>query len=81
MSDLSATASLFAGIPQDGVALGRADAPVTLVGLAAFRCPFCAAFARDALPEIVRARIELRPLTFIEPDPTEARNPPGPTSH
>ena len=78
--DGTATASLFAGIPQDGVALGRADAPVTLVEFADFQCPFCAAFARNTLPELVRAyvrtgkvRIELRLLAFIGPDSTEAR--------
>jgi protein-disulfide isomerase len=78
--DGSATASLFAGLPQDGVALGRADAPVTLVEFADFQCPFCAAFARDALPELVQAyvrtgkvRVELRTLAFIGPDSTEAR--------
>jgi protein-disulfide isomerase len=78
--DGTVTANLFAGIPQDGVALGRADAPVTLVEFADFQCPFCAAFSRDALPELVQAyvrtgkvRIELRPLAFIGPDSTKAR--------
>lgn len=78
--DGAATARLFAGIPQDGVALGRADAPVRLVEFADFQCPYCAAFARDALPELVQAyvragkvRIELRALAFIGPDSIEAR--------
>ena len=76
----AATASLFAGTPQDGVALGWGGAPVTLVEFADFQCPFCAAFARDTLPELARAyvrtgkvRIELRVLAFIGPDSTEAR--------
>jgi protein-disulfide isomerase len=74
------TARLFAGIPQEGIALGRPDAPVTLVEFADFQCPFCAAFARDALPEIVRkyvrtgkVRIEYRALAFIGSDSVEAR--------
>jgi protein-disulfide isomerase len=74
------TARLFAGIPQDGIALGRPDAPVTLVEFADFQCPFCATFARDALPEIVRryvrpgkVRIEYRALAFIGADSDAAR--------
>jgi protein-disulfide isomerase len=74
------TATLFAGIPQDGTALGRPDAPVTLVEFADFQCPFCRTFARDALPEIVRryvrpgkVRMEYRALAFLGPDSVEAR--------
>jgi protein-disulfide isomerase len=74
------TVRLFAGIPQDGIALGRPNAPVTLVEFADFQCPFCATFARDALPEIVRnyvrtgkVRIEYRALAFLGSDSVEAR--------
>jgi protein-disulfide isomerase len=78
--DARETVRLFAGIPQDGIALGRPDAPVTLVEFADFQCPFCATFARDALPEIVRkyvrtgkVRIEYRALAFIGSDSDAAR--------
>jgi protein-disulfide isomerase len=78
--DGSETAALLAGIPQDGTALGRPDAPVTLVEFADFQCPFCGVFARDALPDIVRkyvrtgkVRIEYRALAFIGQDSVEAR--------
>lgn len=66
---------LFEGIPQRGVALGDPDAPVTMVEFADLQCPFCAQYARDALPEIVERyvrrghlRMELRLLDFIGPD-------------
>jgi protein-disulfide isomerase len=78
--DGRAAARLFAGIPQDGIVLGRPDAPVTLVEFADFQCPFCATFARDGLPEIVqkyvrpgKVRMELRALAFLGPDSEKAR--------
>jgi protein-disulfide isomerase len=70
---------LFTGIPQDGVALGDPDAPVTLVEFADLQCPFCAQWAREALPVYVadyvrdgQLRIEFRPLTFIGEDSVTA---------
>lgn len=49
----SQTALLFAGIPQSGVTLGFANAPVTLVEFGDLQCPYCAVFAEKALPSIV----------------------------
>jgi protein-disulfide isomerase len=69
----------FAGIPQQGVAVGDPDAPVTVVEFVDLQCPFCAQFARDELPELVRryvrtgkARLELRLLTFLGEDSLRA---------
>lgn len=66
---------LFTGIPQQGLALGKPDAPVTLVEYADLQCPFCAQYDRDVLPTLVKRyvrpgklRLELRPLAFIGPD-------------
>ena len=65
---------LFRGIPQDGIALGSAQAPVTLVEYADLQCPYCAQWARDAFPTIVeqyvrggRVRVVFRGLAFIGP--------------
>ena len=66
---------LLDGIPQDGTVLGRPDAPVTLIEYADLQCPYCAQWARSALPLLVRdyvrtgkLRIEFRGLAFIGPD-------------
>jgi protein-disulfide isomerase len=66
---------LLADVPQQGIAIGDPKAPVTVVEFVDLQCPFCAAFARDELPELVRryvrtgkVRMELRVLTFLGPE-------------
>lgn len=69
------TERLLRGIPQDGIALGSPDAPVTLVEYADLQCPYCALWAQDAFPAIVdeyvrpgHVRIVFRGLAFIGPE-------------
>jgi protein-disulfide isomerase len=71
--------SLLAGIPQRGNELGAANAPVTLVEYADLQCPYCAQYAAEVLPELVRTyvragdvKLVFRGLAFIGPDSTKA---------
>jgi protein-disulfide isomerase len=73
------TSEMLDGIPQDGSALGKKSAKVTLVEFADFQCPFCRDFALNTLPVIIndyvrtgKVRMELRTLTFIGPDSATA---------
>ena len=68
----------FAGIPQDGAALGRPGAPVTLVEFLDLQCPFCAQWDLQVLPAVLERvrrgelRIVMRPLDFLGPDSVKA---------
>jgi protein-disulfide isomerase len=73
------TRALFAGIPQSGITLGKADAPVTIVEFADPQCPFCKDYTLQEMPAVVqkyvrtgKAKMQLRYLTFIGPDSVTA---------
>jgi protein-disulfide isomerase len=70
-----AIAEQLGGIPQDGITLGRPDAPITIVEYGDLQCPVCAAFSRSVLPGVIhdyvrtgKARLQFRNLTFLGPD-------------
>jgi protein-disulfide isomerase len=71
--------SEFAGIPEHRTLLGDPKARATLVEFADLQCPFCAQFARDALPGLLREwvrpgrlRLDLRLVSLIGPDSRRA---------
>ncbi|WP_406861849.1 thioredoxin domain-containing protein [Streptomyces sp. HUAS MG47] len=43
---------------SDGLALGRADAPVVLIEYADFKCGYCGQFARDTEPKLIEKYVE-----------------------
>jgi protein-disulfide isomerase len=66
---------LLAGIPQHGTVLGKPSGTATVYEFADLQCPFCADFARDALPSVVREyvrtgriKLDFRPLEFLGAD-------------
>jgi protein-disulfide isomerase len=76
------TTALLRGVPQDGIRLGRADAPVTVVEFADLKCSACRKFVLGDQPDVVRdlvrtgkANVELRliGLPRFRPDNLDGR--------
>src|SRR5262245_57038092 len=70
-----ASSGWLSGIPQQGIALGRPDAPATLVVYADPQCPYCAEWERTALRPLVekyvregKLRIEYRGIAIVGSD-------------
>ncbi|WP_286958511.1 DsbA family protein [Arsenicicoccus sp. UBA7492] len=45
-------------IPGDPLALGKVDAPVVMIEYADYACPFCAKFAMETQPELVKKYVD-----------------------
>jgi protein-disulfide isomerase len=67
--------TLLKGVPQQGLKLGSAHAPATMVEYVDMQCPYCGQFETQTMPDVVRKyvrtgklRVELRPWAFLGPD-------------
>ena len=72
-------AAVLRGVPQHGAWLGKPTAPLIVVEYVDLQCPFCARFATETLPPIVRdyvrtgrVRILFRGLAFLGHDSVSA---------
>src|SRR2546430_6682263 len=75
LPDAAAVQREFAGIPQNGLVLGSAKAPLTMVEYIDLQCPGCRAFETSVAPSIVsefvrggKLKIDARPIAVIGPD-------------
>ncbi len=73
--------TMFKGIPQAGLTLGYASAPVTMVEYIDLQCPFCQQFETQVFPNILKnyirtkkVKVVARLLDFIGPDSGRGRN-------
>jgi protein-disulfide isomerase len=67
--------ALYKGIPQKGLVLGSAFAPVTMVEYIDLQCPICQEFETTVMPNIIpkyvrtgKVKVDIRPWAFIGPD-------------
>lgn len=65
-------ASLERRVDGDPMAIGALDAPVVMTEWVDLRCPYCAVFTRDTLPDVVKeyvdsgkVRIEMQDVAFF----------------
>jgi protein-disulfide isomerase len=73
--EAGAVDALLAKSPQQGLTIGRPDAPVHLFEYGDLQCPFCKAFSEAEIPPVIegavdagKARITFRNLLIIGPD-------------
>ncbi|HEV7133983.1 MAG TPA: thioredoxin domain-containing protein [Gaiellaceae bacterium] len=73
-------ASMFKGIPQNGLFLGSPAAPVQMVIYIDLQCPICQNFETTITPGLVskyirtgKVRLEVKPWAFIGPDSTRGQ--------
>jgi protein-disulfide isomerase len=78
-ADAGQAPSLLGGIPQAGLTLGKASAPVTLVEFNDMQCPICREYQANVFPTLVqryvrtgKLKMDMKLQAFIGPDSVTA---------
>jgi protein-disulfide isomerase len=61
-----AVASVATANPLPEMALGKSDAPVTIVEYSSLSCPHCAAFHKEVMPELKSEYIDTGKVRYVE---------------
>jgi protein-disulfide isomerase len=79
LEEVGAVNSLLNGVPQEGLVLGDASAPVELIEFGDLQCPICKAYSEEKLPEVIdsqvktgKAKISFRNFTIISEESVPA---------
>jgi protein-disulfide isomerase len=65
VSGVAENAALLRGIPQHANLLGSPTAPIQLIEYADPQCPYCAQYARDVLPPLVREYVRAGQVQMV----------------
>jgi protein-disulfide isomerase len=57
LQGVSEVDSLVSGIPQNGMTIGRASAPVELIEYGDLQCPVCKAYSEEILPQVIESKV------------------------
>lgn len=79
ISDTQAVSQQLAGIPQNGLVLGKPSAKVTLLEFGDLQCPVCKSYSEEVLPQVIEsqvrsgeAKLKFNNYTIIGPQSTPA---------
>lgn len=66
--------AIYQGLASQGMTLGDANAPVTVIEYADYQCPFCQRFTLDVEPQLLadfvktgKVKFEFRPMPILSP--------------
>ena len=58
LEEVGVVNSSLSGVPQEGLVLGDASAPVELIEFGDLQCPVCKAYSEDVLPDVVDSQVK-----------------------
>lgn len=58
LKEVSAVDSLVAGVPQNGMVIGKPEAKVELIEYGDLQCPVCKAYSEEILPQVIENKVD-----------------------